>query len=359
LGTISGSTTLTVGPAVLVTIAVTPTNSAIALGTNQQFTATGTFTDGSTQNLTTSMSWSSSNPAVATISNASGTQGLAMSAATGTTTITASSGVVSGTTLFTVSPAAVVSIAVTPAIPTLPLGTTQQFTATGTFTDGSTQNITQTVQWSSATAGIATISNASGNQGLATSVAPGSTTITATSGSIAGSTTLTVTAAALVSIAITPANPAIALGTTQQFTATGTFTDGSTQNLSSSATWGSSTTGVATISTGGLASSVGTGNTTVTATSGSINSTTTLTVTPAALVSISVSPTSSSIALGTTQQFSATGTFTDGSTQDVTRSAYWTSSAERGHHQRFRTDHSPGHQCSHGNDDDYCHFWFD
>ena len=48
-------------------------------------------------------------------------------------------------------------------------------------------------------------------------------TISATLGAVTGSTVLTVTAAALQSIAVTPANPTIAKGSTQQFTATGTF----------------------------------------------------------------------------------------------------------------------------------------
>src|SRR5271166_3028834 len=44
----------------------------------------------------------------------------------------------------------------------------------------------------------------------------------------------------LVSIAVTPANPSIAAGKQQQFTATGTYSDGSHQDLTSSATWTSS-----------------------------------------------------------------------------------------------------------------------
>ena len=55
--------------ATLVSIAVTPKNPSVALGTMQQFTATGTYSDGSTQNLTTTATWASSNPAVASISN--------------------------------------------------------------------------------------------------------------------------------------------------------------------------------------------------------------------------------------------------------------------------------------------------
>ena len=67
-GTLSGSTILAVSAAALVSIAVTPANPSIVSGANQQFTATGTYTDGSTQNLTSTVNWSSSSPGVATIS---------------------------------------------------------------------------------------------------------------------------------------------------------------------------------------------------------------------------------------------------------------------------------------------------
>jgi len=85
------------------------------------------------------------------------------------------------------------SLTVTPANPSISAGATQQFTATGAFNDGSFQNVTTTTTWSSSATGVATISNTTGTNGLATAVAAGSTTITATSGSITGSTSLTVT----------------------------------------------------------------------------------------------------------------------------------------------------------------------
>ena len=82
-------------------------------------------------------------------------------------------------------------------------------------------------------------------------------------------------AATLVSITVTPANPSIAPGQTQQFTATGTYSDGSKQTLPTPA-WGSSDTAVATISATGLASSTGIGVTTISASSGTIAGSTVL-----------------------------------------------------------------------------------
>ena len=75
----------------------------------------------------------------------------------------------------------------------------------------------------------------------------------------------------LISLAVTPANPSIVLGQTQQFTATGHFRGGSTQNLTASVVWGSSAPGVATINAAGLASSVSPGSTTIAATYGDVH----------------------------------------------------------------------------------------
>ena len=246
-------------------------------------------------------------------------------AVSGTTTIKAiavasgylNSAVATGT--YTL-PATLVSIAVTPAYVSIPKGSTQQFTATGTYSDSSTQNLTSTVTWTSSNTAVATISTG----GLATGAATGSATIQAISGSISGSTSLTVTRV-LVSIAVTPANASIAKGVTQQFTATGVFSDASTANLTSLVTWSSTNTAVATIASGGLATGVAAGSTTIQAISGAIGGSTSLTVTAPVLVSIAVTPATTSLATGATQQFTATGTYSDSSTQNLTSSVTWTS----------------------------------
>jgi hypothetical protein len=193
LAGVSGSTTLTVTPATLVAIAVTPASRNLPAGLTNQFTATGTYTDNSTQNLTTAVAWNSADTTIAAISNASGSNGLATAAGQGTVTITAALGSVSGSAMLTVTAATLVSIAVAPAAPSILNGTTQQFTATGTYTNNSTQNLTSVVAWSSSDMTIATVSNIVGSNGLATSVANGTTTISATSGTASGSTLLTVT----------------------------------------------------------------------------------------------------------------------------------------------------------------------
>ncbi len=70
----------------------------------------------------------------------------------------------------------------------------------------------------------------------------------------------------LISIVVTPATPAILLGQTQQFTATGYYRGGYFLDLTTSVAWWSSAAGVATINKGGLATTVSAGSTTITAT---------------------------------------------------------------------------------------------
>ena len=159
--------------------------------------------------------------------------------------------------------------------PFVVLGSTQQFTATGIYSDRSTQNLTSTVTWSSSAPNVAAVNSA----GLATGVAAGPTTIKAISGGItSNNATLTVTASALVSIAVTPTNSFLTLGKTQQFTAIGTYGDGSTQDLSNTATWSSSASNLATISNAGFTSAVSAGQTTIQASYDAIAGSTTLVV---------------------------------------------------------------------------------
>ena len=318
VGSLSDTSTLTIVPAHLTSIEVSPATPSIALGTTQQFTAVGNFDDGSTQ-LLTSVTWAASLVSISTIDAA----GLATAVGTGTTTISATSGSVTGTATLTVSTATLVSLAVTPANSTMAIGTSKQFTATGTFSDTSTQDLTASVLWSSSQATVATINNL----GLATSVALGSATITATLGTVSGSTGLTVANVHLVSITISPANPRIAKGTSIKFTATGNFSDGSTSTKLSGLSWKTSKPSIVQIKGAGVAHGKKAGSVTITATASGVKGTTTLTVGSGKLVSLTIAPASPSVALGSTQQFAATGSFNDGTTQDITLTTHWSSSS--------------------------------
>jgi uncharacterized protein YjdB len=276
LSGISGTTTLTVTPATLTSITNIPATAQIALGTTQQFIATGTFSDATTQDITASVIWTSSNSAFASISNTGATKGLATAVGSGVTTITAALGTVTNTASLTVTLVTIQSIAITPSNATIPLGSPIQFTATGTFSDASTQDLTTQVTWKSAGRAVATISNAAGSNGLLTPIKAGSTTISAAitlaGVSRTGSTGLTVSSSTLTSIEVTSVSPSVNVGKTDQFTAIGHYSDGSTQDLTKSPnlTWSSSNRAIATIANvpkkkKGLATGVTSGPVTITA----------------------------------------------------------------------------------------------
>jgi len=284
-GSTSGSPGGTGNPT-LTSVSVSPGSASVAVGATQAFMATGTFSDASTKDLTSTATWTSSNTADATVQTASqANPGTATGVAKGSVTITASMSGVSGTAALTITAAGnptLVSIAVTPANAGIAVGGTVQFTATGQYSDGSTKTITNSVAWASSNTADATVTSG----GLATGVAGGSVTITATLTGVTGSASLTVTSqsATIVSIAVDPVNPSIPTAQTQQFFANATFSDGTVQDITSTANWSSSNTAVATIQTTGqaqpgLATGVVAGAATITAAQSGKSGSTTLTVT--------------------------------------------------------------------------------
>jgi len=188
MGSVSGSGTLTVGPAVLQSITLSPQNATMGKGTTLQFTATGNYSDSSTQDLTSLVTWTSSDSNTVSINNA----GLATGRQFGSVTISAALGSVNSSTGVTVNKNPLVGIVVTPVNPSISTGQTQQFTATGTYSDGSMQDLTKTAHWSSSSSGVATINNGVSGGGLATGQGTGSATITASFQGVSGSTILTV-----------------------------------------------------------------------------------------------------------------------------------------------------------------------
>ena len=337
----TASSKLTVTAAVIDRIEITPTTPSVAKGRTQVLTATAVFTDNSTQNVSSTVTWASSNKSVAEVGNASGNKGRVAAIAVGTTTISAALGAKNGSTVLTVTPAALTSIAVTPINSKLPAGFQQQFKATATFTDGTTGDVTTDVTWLSNQASIATISNADGSEGLLSAVAAGTTTITAKdpASSVQGSQTLTVTSATLSSIDVAAGNPpsstlSLPLGGSLQFKALGHFSDSTTLDLTQQVAWSSTVETVATVSNAsdsmGLAQSVSKGTTTIKAThigtSSSVSGSATLAVTNAAVISIEVTPASASVAKGLTRQYTATGSYSNGDSIEITDQVTWSSS---------------------------------
>jgi hypothetical protein len=278
-------TQATISVIALASINVTPPAPQVAAGGTVQLKAIGTYTDGSTKDLTGTATWVSSAPGVATVSaglvscSASATlSGSATISATGPT----ATGTTTGSTTVTCLAPVLQSITIAPAQLTLPTGGTAQLAATGNFSSGPAQPLTSAVQWSSSVSSVATVSAAGLVTCNAGATMNGSATITATSGSVSASIGVTCQAAQLKYITIVPSRECeIPAGGKFQLTAIGTFASGATKNVTATATWTSSASSVATVAAGLVSCkaphSYYDGHATISATVGSVSGSTNVT----------------------------------------------------------------------------------
>ena len=149
----------------------------------------------------------------------------------------------------TTAVAALQSIAVSPANKTLAPGMTQQYTATGTYSDNSTQDLTASSAWTSSSAGVASVSPS----GLVTATAPGTMNVSASVGGKTGSAGLHVSRLRL--ITVRPLLSIVRTGGTRALTATGRFANGVTTTINDQVTWSSTNPGVAGVSPQGVVTS--------------------------------------------------------------------------------------------------------
>ena len=319
-----GSTPALVSAPTLLSIAITPSTTTVAKGLTASLSATGTYSDLSTANLTSKVTWASSNTTVASINS---TTGIVTSVAVGSTTIGASfNGITAPAANLSVTAAVITGLSITPATSTVAKGLPATFTATGTYSDGTTGNVSAAVTWASSSAVVATVNNS----GIASSLAQGAASITASANGItSNAATLTVTAPALTAIAINPASATFAKGLTSSFTATGTYTDASAANITNQVTWVSANPAVATIgSTTGIATGAAIGNTTVSASLAGITAPAVgAAVTAAVVTAITVSSPTLIVAKGLPVTFTATGTYSDGTTGNISGAVTWVSSS--------------------------------
>lgn len=182
------------GKNTIVAITVSPQSFYILTNGTAQFTAQGTFGNNSTGDVTTQVTWSSSNATVATINSttglATGVSSLPSGTKLATSNITAKSGsVISNTATLTVASVHIQSIAVSPGSQIVTSGQQVQFSASATLTDGTLGiGITNICSWTSSNTAVATVSSS----GLATAVSTGTATIQCSLDNQSSSGTLTV-----------------------------------------------------------------------------------------------------------------------------------------------------------------------
>ena len=311
---LTGTTSVTVASAALLSITVTTAQSSLPVGESEALVATGEFSDGSIENLTNLAAWHASPSGVASVSSSGDLKGLSK----GVTQVSAVYQGVTGTASVTVASAALLGITVTTPHSSLPVGESEQLAATGNLSDGSTKNLTDLAQWQASPAGVASVAK----DGDLKATSKGRVEVSAAYQGVTGTALITVANAALLSISITAPHPSLPLGESEQLVATGNFSDGSTQNLTQSVVWNSSSPAVASVDSSGRFAANGIGESTVRATSGPVTGTANLTVTAAVMVALSVSPAQTSMLIGNNRQLRAISTYSDGTTKTAPGAAW-------------------------------------
>ncbi len=260
----TASVGVTVNISAVVSVAVYPASPTLQTTETQQFNVWGIFSSVTpnpspvelAQGPPWNWAWMSSNLQVATVD----ATGLVTAVGAGTTTITASStnGPFTASTTLTVTAATLNTITLTPPAVSVARGLSQQLKATGIYSDGTSADLSGSVTWTPSTLNEVNITPG----GLLTGTAAGATpTISATWQTMTSSATIAVTVTPQIpqSIVVTAAATSVSTGHPLQLTATATYSDMTTANVSNSAVWASSPPNLVSVTNTGLASTVAAG----------------------------------------------------------------------------------------------------
>lgn len=324
----TATATVRVQPPTLMQLAINPGAMSVPLGLPAGFEATAAYSDGSAVPVSDQVVWSSSNPQVAEVLLSQGYAYLD-SKQPGTVVITATlAGVAPATATVTITSATLSRIDVSPARPMLPVGAYVELNASGVYSDLTTQYLRYAASWTSSNPSVATVGNGYQDKGWVQALRPGTTTITATFNGVSSTTVLTVTSATLQQLQVTPFAPRLPVGFDTALRATGLYSDNTTRDLTNFVSWTSSAPATASVGSWAAVQPLQPGTATITATYGGVQGTTVVTVTSATLTSLAITaPATTPLGVQATRRLSATGTFSDGSTMDVTPYVTWLSSA--------------------------------
>lgn len=354
-GTVNGhsfeaSAELEVTNAVVKQLLVTPQNSTLPIGLEQQYSAQAVMSNGQVLDVTqdSSIHWRVTDTNIASVGNADDSKGLVKGLQSGDVTIIAS-GMANGQAFeasseLTVTNAEIKQLLVTPANSSVPVGLEHQFNAQVVLSNNQVIDVTNdaAINWRTSNSDVAVVSNAADSKGVAQGLLSGRTEVIA-SGSVNGQiieakATLDVTNAVVTQLMVTPQSSSLAIGLEKQYTAQAIFSNGQVVDVTQDAaiSWQSSDDSVATVSsdpgTKGTVQGLKAGEVTITA-SGIANehefeASATLTVIKEEITQLLLTPVNSSIPAGLALQYSAQALFSNGRVQDVTDDAsiHWQTS---------------------------------
>lgn len=254
----------------LTTLTVTPANVSLPPLATRQLQVTGSFSDGHSYDVTSSVRYSSSSD-VASVSDA----GLVTADKPGAANVTARLSGITGSARVEVPSANITAITVTPKDILVPTGTALKYQAVADFQDGTHAEVTSRVSWSSSRADVARFDL---NQLEVTTLTPGTTQISASLQNVTGSTSLTVTGVAASKLEVFPANKTIRRLNQLGLTVRATYPDGTTKDVTTEAAYASSAPEIAPVSNAGTVFGAFPGTASITARLGDLAATANITV---------------------------------------------------------------------------------
>jgi uncharacterized protein YjdB len=311
----SATATITVTARPVAAVVLSPASVSMQVGTTSSLQARPVDSDGATLSGR-SVAWSSSNTAVATVSQT----GTITALTPGATTITATSEGRSAQSAVTVTLPAVNTVTVTPTRDTIGVGTSRQLSAV--LRDAAGTALTgRVLTWGSSNVAVASVSST----GLVVGVAPGTVTITGTSEGRVGSATIVVLARLASAVILTPGSGTLVVGTTQPLTTQ--ITDALGNLLTDRpVTFASDAPSVASVSATGVVTALAAGTARITATSEGKTGTATFTVIPIPVARVDITPSPVSMLPGATQQLTAVARASSGAIL-TGRAVTWVSGA--------------------------------
>ena len=326
----SAESTFTVNNAAVTSLTIDPVVWNVPAGEVRRFSVQAVYSNGTTAEIGWMADWVSSDPAIASVGSGRMDRGLVRALSSGNATITATYQGLQVSSTVTVSAAVVTSLQVTPFMPTMTVGQTQQFQAVAVLSDGTTSNVTRQSAWVSTDTAVAGVSNGWRNGGNVTAVGPGNATLRATFDGVTGETAVTVSNASIDRIQVTPFVPTVPVGYGLSMRATALFTDGTTLDITDVASWSVGDSNLAAVSNAngskGWLTTLNAGATTINVQYMGTTGSTNLTVSAVNLTGITVTPDVATVAPGQNVNFTAMGDFDDGSTFNITWFVTWNSS---------------------------------
>lgn len=308
-----------------VSLTVTPANVQLAPGETQQLTVVANFADGTKKDVTNSVKYMSGDTSLAIV-DTKGLISIPNGASNGRVVITSSYAGLKAETTVNVEKR-VASLTVSPGAVALKPGNSQQLVATATYTDGTTEDVTNKSIYKTNNSNLVSV-NANGVLTVPKTASGGTATIEVSYGG--KSAVVNVTVPYLTGISIEPKSVQLKPGQTQQVKAIAVYSDGSTQDVTNEASFSSSDTSLATVDGNGLVTIPNTargGTVYIRGNYGGKGGAATFTIPQPPVVSgLAFTPGQLTLRQGESTQVKVIATYSDGTTEDVTAKANLSSS---------------------------------